>query len=671
MPRYLASILLAGAILAGAALPPPLAAQTTPTNVPTRLAPPPDRAAGLLALALAQGRAGDWDAATATAARAGGPAPALVDWHRLRAGEGASWATWPGFVAAHPDWPGLPWLVQQGEPTLAAAAATGTAGPSEVIAFFAAYPPATPEGALALAAAHAAQGDTAAAEAEAIRIWQTFDLTEAQQAGLLTRHGAALAPHHAARLDALLWRTARAQAEQMLPLLSPGHARLAAARLALREGADGVDALIAAVPGDLANDPGLAHDRFAWRMRTQNYDGAAELLLERSASAAALGRPEAWGRWRIFLVRDALSEGDAERAYALAATHHIAEGAAFADLEWLAGYIALRHLDAAPAALRHFQTLRIGVSGPISLGRAGYWEGRAHAALGDTESARAAYAFGAEHQTSFYGLLAAEAGGLSMDPALAGDERFADWRGAAFLRAPVFQAAMMLNRAGDWYGARRFLLHVAEGLGPEELGQLGDFALDAGEPNWAVLIAKQAAGRGIILPRAYFPVTGITDMALPVPSELALAIARRESEFDPGVVSPADARGLMQVLPGTAELMARRLGITIDTADLTRDANLNARLGAEYLAELVEEFGSATILVAAGYNAGPGRPRRWVEELGDPRSDSVDAIDWIEAVPFAETRNYIMRVMESVYVYRARLSGGPVPLRLSAELKGR
>jgi soluble lytic murein transglycosylase len=156
-----------------------------------------------------------------------------------------------------------------------------------------------------------------------------------------------------------------------------------------------------------------------------------------------------------------------------------------------------------------------------------------------------------------------------------------------------------------------------------------------------------------------------------VAPELALAIARRESEFDPAIVSPADARGLMQILPGTADLMARRLGIEVETAALTRDAELNARLGAEYLAQLAEEFGQSVVLIAAGYNAGPGRPRRWVQEFGDPRMPGVDPIDWIEAVPFTETRNYIMRVMESLVVYRARLAGAPVPLRLTEELSAR
>lgn len=656
MLRYLASATLAGALVFTQA-----AAQTTP---------PPDRAAGLLTLALAEGRAQNWDAGALAARRAGGVAVALFDWHRLRAGAG-DWAEYPAFVAAHGGWPGLPLLMERGEPALAAAAGTGGATPAQVRAWFAAHAPETPDGALALAAAHRALGDAAAAEAEAIRIWRRFDLTADQQADLVARHGPALAPHHAARLDALLWRSARAQAEQLLPLMSPGHARLAAARLALREGATGVNALIDAVPADLAADGGMAHDRFAWRIRAQNYDGAGDLVIERSTSAEALGRPDAWGRWRAFLVRRALAEGQAARAYRLAAPHFIEDGPWFADLEWLAGFVALRHLNDPERALRHFQRLRVGVNGPISLGRAAYWEGRAHAAMGNPESARAAYAFGAEHQTSFYGLLAAEAAGLPMDPALAGRETFPDWRAAAFRQSDVMQAALMLYRAGDWYGARRFILHLAEGLDAQALGQLGDMALAMDEPNWAVLIAKDAAARGIILPRAYFPVTALAEMDLPVAPELALAIARRESEFDPAIVSPADARGLMQILPGTADLMATRLGITVDTADLTRDAGLNARLGSEYLAQLIEEFGTATILVAAGYNAGPGRPRRWIEELGDPRARGVDVIDWIEAVPFTETRNYIMRVMESVYVYRARLAGGPVPLRLSDELKGR
>jgi soluble lytic murein transglycosylase len=156
----------------------------------------------------------------------------------------------------------------------------------------------------------------------------------------------------------------------------------------------------------------------------------------------------------------------------------------------------------------------------------------------------------------------------------------------------------------------------------------------------------------------------------PVPAELALAIARRESEFDPRVVSGAGARGLMQVMPGTAREVAGRLGLGYDHDRLLTDWTYNAQLGTAYLAELVERFEGNPVLVAAAYNAGPSRPIRWIRELGDPRDPDADVVDWIEAIPFAETRNYVMRVTESLPVYRARLGRAPHPVPFTEELKG-
>lgn len=635
-----------------------------PVAATAQSAPPPDRAAGLLGQALSEIRRGNWTRARSLADSAGPVAVAVVDWHRLRDGNGnGSWHEHQAFIEANPDWPGLPWIRRQGEEKLAESAM-----PGEIASYFDGATPQTVDGALALISALEARGQTEAAQAEAVRVWRELDLTAAQESALLSRHGDALAPYHAERMDALLWRGARAQAERLLPRLGAGHARLAEARLGLRERVAGVNALIDAVPADLAGDGGLAYERFNWRIGNQLYDTAADLAIERSVSAEALGRPESWARWRAWLVRRELRENRPQRAYDLAANHFLESGANFADLEWLAGFIALRHLDEPARALRHFEHLRVNVGAPISLARAGYWEGRAHEALGDMESARTAYAFGGEHQTAFYGLLAAERAGLPMDPALATDHDFPHWRSASFADSSVLQAALMLREAGEWHLARRFFLHLAQDLEHQEAGQLGDLALALGEPNWAVNVGKAVASRGIIIPQAYFPLTELAEMELGIPTELALAIARRESEFDPAVVSPADARGLMQLLPSTGELVARRLGLEFDAGRLLSDPAFNARLGAGYLQQLINEFGDATILVAAAYNAGPGRPRAWVQSLGDPRQDNVDAIDWIEAVPFTETRNYIMRVMESLYVYRARLNGGPVTLRLSEEL---
>lgn len=622
-----------------------------------------DDAAGL-ARALRLADAGDWAGAGAAARAAGALAGDIVEWQRLRAGEGGA-ADYLAFLARRPDWPGLMLLRREGEAVFDGAPAEA------VLAFFAGAAPQTGSGSLALIAAHALRGDQAAARAEAVRAWRSLPLTEAEQARFLVGYGAVLADHHDGRTAAMLRAGSLADARRMLALASPYTRALAEVRIALQADAKGIDALVAALPEKAAGSGGLAYDRFRWRIRKDLYDSAGDLLLERSASAESLGDPAQWAEWRRRLARREMREGDARRAYRMAAQHHLSAGNDYADLEWLAGYIALRKLDDAKAALGHFNRFAAAVATPVSLARAGYWQGRAHEALGEMAAARAAYDEGARYQSAFYGLLSAEKIGLPLSPALAGREGYPDWKGAAFTRSSVFQAAVLMREAGGRDLARRFLSHLAEGLSGEDTGRLAGLALDWKEPHIALVMAKAAAEKGAIWPRAYFPLNGLEAMDLPVVPELALAIARRESEFNPVVVSSAGARGLMQVMPGTAAMMARKVGLGYDAGKLTADWAYNARLGSAYLADLVAEFGRSPLLVAAGYNAGPGRPRQWIAALGDPRSDSVDPVDWIEHIPFQETQTYVMRVAESLPIYRARLSGKTGPLRFTDELRGR
>ena len=627
--------------------------------------PAPAQDAGRLAAAMeAVGRA-DWARATAEARRAGPVADDIVTWHRLRAGDGRA-VDYAEFLARRPDWPGLPLLQKVGEKAVAAEAA-----PAAVIAYFADRPPQTATGSLALHAALMQRGDRAAADREAVRAWRNLPMDASEQAAYLARAGAVLVDHHGGRMVKALAEGWHDNAERMLPLVAEGTRAVAAARLALQQDRPGVDALIAAVPDRMAGSAGLAKDRFRWRIRKDRYDEAADLLLERSGSAESLGVPDDWAGWRATLARREMRVGDARRAYRIAASHHLTQGSAYADLEFLSGYIALRKLDDPARALTHFRNLRVAVSGPISLSRAAYWEGRAQEAMGRPVEARAAYAFAAEFQTAFYGLLAAERAGLPFDARLAGGEAYPDWRALPAARSSVFEAAVMLRAAGQTDLAERFLLHLAEGLDGQAIGALAGLALDWQEWHMALMLAKAAADKGVIWPTAYFPVTGLVGLDLPVAPELALSIARRESEFDPKVVSPAGARGLMQVMPGTAKMMAAKVGLPYEAARLTTDPVYNAKLGSAYLAELVAEFGAVPALVAAGYNAGPGRPRRWVEELGDPRRGDVDVVDWIEHIPFTETRNYVMRVGESLPVYRARLGRPDAVPRLAQEMAGR
>ncbi len=616
-----------------------------------------------LAVAVDEMTSGEWDAALRAADRAGPLARDIIDWHRFRAGLG-SFDEVRSFLERRSDWPGLQYLRRKSEGTV-----PYRARPEDVVAFFDEVAPQTGAGLIVLAAAHETLGNKGPAEAALIEAWRNKNLSTNDESYLLERYAALLKPHHEARLDMLLWEGQTKAAERLTPRVSKGWQALAQARIGLRRTTPGVDSLIEKVPANLQKHPGLAYERFLWRSEKGRRESAIELALGLEGTEEALGRPDKWSNMRRSLARWTMRNGDPKDAYALASAHGLTEGSHFADLEWLSGYLALTYLDDAERALAHFRTFATAVVTPISLGRAGYWEGRALEALGRTEEAQAAYRKGGVHQTSFYGQLAAEKAGMPMDPGLTGAVKGLDWTDAPFTTSSVYQAGVLLLAAGEKSLGERFLTHLAESLTEVEVAQLAEYALAEDDPHLALMIAKRAATRGIVVPRAYFPIAdlGLDDM--PVPTELALAIARRESEFDPGVRSGAGAVGLMQVMPGTAREVAGWLNVEYDRNRLLEDPVYNARLGVTYLSELRSILGGNFALVAAGYNAGPGRPVRWIDEYWDPRDPDRDAVDWVEHIPFRETRNYVMRVMESLPVYRARLTGEVQPLQLSVELK--
>ena len=619
-----------------------------------------------LAAALAHARGGDAAAAREAMARIDDQAARdVVTWHMLRSRD-AGFDAARDFVARNPDWPGMAYLRARVEATIPA-----TADPAAVIDWFAADGPRTPRGALLHATALKAAGRAEEAEAAAIEAWLSMAMAASSHDGFLALFGEALAPYHAARLDRMAWQGDTASAERMLPLVPAAEAALGRARIALRDGRGGVDALIEAVPEALRDHPGLAYERFEWRMDKRRRADALELMFAHDASADDLGDPSAWGVRRERIARDLMSDGRVREAYRVAANHHMdPSDRNFAKTEWLAGYVALRHLDRPEDAADHFRRFDGAVASPISKGRAGYWLGRALEAAGDTAAATEAYAMGARYQTSFYGQLAAERIGLPADPLLAGDEAFPEVAETAIADSSVFEAAMALHEIGERNLAERWLTHLAEGLERAEIGTLIDVALDdLGEPHVALMIAKRAAQAGHELHEGYFPVTDLVESSVGVRPELSLAIARRESEFDPVVMSHAGARGLMQLMPGTAREMAGKVGVPYALGRLTSDPLYNARLGVAYLDELEEEFGYSPVLVPAAYNAGPSRARRWSANNGDPRARAVDVVDWIEDVPFNETRNYIMRVSESLIPYNARLGGDVERINLTDLLK--
>lgn len=604
-----------------------------------------------------------WNVAARLASRAGPAAVTLIEWHRLRDGKGTPQEVL-AFLRDHADWPGLEYLHKQAEEAMV------RASPQEVIAFYADRRPQTGLGALNLARALRAEGRPGDADIAVVLAWRTLDLSTAEHDAFMQAFGALLAPHHDARLHMALWRGLR-DVDQMLPLVDDAtRTRAEVARL-IETGAAEADARLEALPQAARADPHIAHALFNRHIDKGRRDEAIALILRQSRLDDGLGEPARWAGWRRALTRSQMRAGAARTAYDLAAIHGLVEGAHYADLEWLAGYLALTYFKDPELALIHFQRLLAAVETPISLGRAGYWIGRAQEAAGNRQAAAIAYELGALHQTSFYGLLAAERGGLPFDLKLAGQADPGPWREAGFAGGEVFQAGVLALANGRLSLAERFFTHLAETLDRADLARLGRAMQDLGEPHLEVMVGKAAAGRGITLPEPYYALHPLAELDLAVPAELSLAIARRESEFDPSVASGAGAMGLMQLMPGTAQDMARALGETDHSRSrVFTDWEYNARLGAAYLNRMAQIFDGNIVMMSAAYNAGPARPPRWMSELGDPRSGAVDVIDWIEHVPFNETRNYIMRVAESLPVYRARLGKPPHPVPFSQELKG-
>lgn len=586
----------------------------------------------------------------------------LLTWLRLRDGAG-TFAEYQTFVAANPGWPGLSRLRAASERVIPKGHDAAA-----VMAWFVQDAPQTGEGAVRLAEAMMTAGQIEEAEGVLRAAWLDLRLTKSGHDAMIAAFPDILEPFHVARTDALLWRHRRTEATRMLPLLDEDQAALAAARMGYLAGTRNMLPLYNAVPAGLREDAGLIYSRYNWLIGRGKREEAIEVLLGRSTSGAALGEPFRWSGWRRSLARREMRAGRADQAYALASRHYLTEGAAYADLEWLSGYIALTYLGDPTQALAHFENGAAVVSSPISLGRMYYWIGRAHEVTGDAALAAAAYADAADHQTGFYGLLASEKLGRPLDPALASPD--ADWAQAPVFDLPVAQAAFLLLAAGERGHAVTFFAHLGQTLDPDALAQVGAYLNHIDEQYYTLLLGKTAVTRGVLVPSLYFPLHDLAEMDLPVAPDLSLAIARRESEFNIGVGSPVGALGLMQLMPATAQEVAGFLDLPYSRGRLTSDWQYNAQLGSKYLSILQEDFGPSPVMIAAGYNAGPSRPKIWMDERGDPRLREMDVVDWIEHIPFRETRNYVMRVTESLPVYRARLSGQAGPVAFTALLIG-
>jgi soluble lytic murein transglycosylase len=596
-------------------------------------------------------RADRWADAQAEAARFADPvAEKLILYLRLRAPGAATAAEIADFMQRNPDWPAQAMLQRRREEAIAT-------DPDDAAVLAQCTPPPTLASAmLRCAEATANAGRTADANALARRAWVEQIDTAPAEAAFLRRWGGIATPDDQwDRFQRLALLSDPEPAARQAVRLDPSHHLAAEARLAAKRDAPQAEALAAALPPALRDDPGLTLDRVRSLRRTDHAADAAVLLVRAPGTTVlAAFWPE-----RNLLARKLLQTGDAKSAYAIVAAHGQTADEPRAEAEFLAGFIALRRLHDPATAARHFTVLAASHA-IITQSRAHYWLARAAAAAG--KDPKPEYEKSAAFPTTFYGQLATIALGEVPATRIARlrDPTWTKGTALAFTQHEVLRAAAWLIAWGDPARARVFLTQMDELAPiPAERVLTATFALAAGVPDGAVFVARRMGRDGLALPRAGWPVP--YNVAAPPDPAFSLGIMRQESSFDIGALSPSGARGLMQLMPPTATAVAKQLGIQVSLPALTVDAGHNIQLGTAYLQEMLTRFDNCLPLAAAAYNAGPRRVGEWLDQNGDPRTGPVDMVDWIELIPVGETRNYVQRVTENVVMYRG-VRNDPTPI---------
>ncbi|RUP16863.1 lytic transglycosylase domain-containing protein [Methylobacterium sp.] len=584
-------------------------------------------------------------------------ARALLEWVAIRAGAGIGFNRTVAFVRANPDWPAGPLLRRRAEEALL----SERKSPAVVRAYFATAKPSSAPGKFALALALRADGCEADA-AEMVRdLWRTESFGRSLEAKVLDAFPDALTRvDHRYRMERALLKDDWESAGRAAGYAGGGYASLVRARRAVEDKSSGAAAALAAVPPSLRGDASYIFSRAQYLRRADKPEAAAAVLATAPSNPDVLVDGDEWWIERRIVARKLLDLGDAKTAYAVASQPAARSPEKRIEAEFHAGWIALRFAGDPAAAAQHFARVAAIAESPISVARAAYWQGRAAEALGQSEEAKRFYERAALQPIAYYGQVARARLGQTSLPLRAP----ADLEGAerqAFDGRLSIRALRLLGEAGIKELALPLYIDAARDLSdPRELQALGDLATDMKDARALVAIGKLAVQRGLPLDAHAYPTIGIptyeTFTAVPqVERAMVYAIARQESQFDPRAQSGVGARGLMQMMPATAQRTARRVSTAFDVDRLTSDPAYCAKLGQAHLGELMEDWRGSYVLAFASYNAGGGNVKKWIDAYGDPRKGDVDVIDWVERIPFTETRNYVQRVMENLQVYRSRL----------------
>jgi len=588
----------------------------------------------------------------------------LAEWLILRSDNNNSTVErYRAFMAGNPSWPSQTFFRRR----LEAALWDDRANDSAVWSWFENESPISAKGRLALARAMMGRGDRANAERLVREAWRSDPMSEDTETVALDMFGPFVsAGDQKARMDNFGYTTDNeAAAMRAAKRLGAGYVALAKARLASVRKAANAKALLEAVPRELHSDAGYIFARIQQLRREEKYADAAQLMMSAPRDPNRLFNLDEWWIERRLISRKMIDLGEYKTAYLIARDAALPNRDIYkTEQEFTSGWIALRFLNDPSVAAQHFARIGVGSANPTTLARAGYWKGRAAEAMGREREARSFYTSAAEQSTSYYGQLARARLGL---PQL---ELNDVPRSRGVERLEVVRAVQLLFELDERDIAIPIFADVGENGDADAIIGLGELTARHGYARGMILVGKAALNRGLPFDHYAYPVMGIPNyspIGADVEKSVVFAIARQESMFNPGDVSPAQAYGLMQVTPDAGRYVCKRAGVPFDLARLKTDSAYNAALGAAELGGLMEDFRGSYIMTFAAYNAGRGSLKKWVDRYGDPRDHKVDAVDWVELIPFSETRNYVQRIMENLQVYRARFGGG-TKLQIEADL---
>jgi soluble lytic murein transglycosylase len=594
----------------------------------------------------------------------------LVEWVILRSDDaGASFARFNEFVSANPSWPSIVTLRRRAEAMLW----QERPNPATVRAYFGNAKPLSARGQLALARALMVQGEHRNAQALVRRVWREEALPSDVEDRVLETFGEYLnRDDHKARMDRRLYEKDDTEAGLRMANRLGGHEpAIAKARIAMLD-RGGNKTLVDAVPAAAREDIGYKFARIQMLRRSDKVAEATALMHSIPTPLDTHHDLDEWWVERRLLARRLLDEGDFKNAYLVARNATTPERDNYrAEHQFTAGWIALRFLNDPRTAYEHFKRIGDGNDNPIALARAAYWQGRAAEAMHRTHEARAHYQQAARYPTAYYGQIARAKLGygelaLNPFPMLSSEQR------ARLSRLDIVRAVELLYAIEARDLANTMLADLGDKFGDTAtLALLAEITAKYRDARGMLLVGKLALGRGHALDHAAFPTIGVpnyTPIGPEVEPAIVYSIVRQESWFNPKTISSANALGLMQVTPPAGKYVASKFKVAFDQKRLLSDQSYNVQMGSAELGDVIKDYRGSYIMAFAAYNAGRGRVRDWVQRFGDPRDPNVDPIDWVERIPFSETRNYVQRVMENVQVYRVRFGGG-TRLLIEADLR--